>query len=207
MNWLDFIVLTLAGSGILEAWFKGSLFGRARELMKLKDDAWENPPTPTEVTPSAESQAAREEWRRRESAWRSAPAQQRKLTSEPFPEAPPEIVPEPMEEGEEPFTGYLAVLDRWVPNWVGAMLSCEFCFSYHACFWFGLAFWVPSLFLAEPWSMLIKFPLYALAATRLGNILTGMLPPRLRYKELDDEPAWPDGRSDHSSGSAPEDIQ
>lgn len=175
MNWLDFIVLTLAGSGVLEAWFKGSIFGPSRELMKLKDDAWEAG-TPIPATPS---QAVDGD------------------------QAPESVVEEAT---GEPLRGYLRMLDRGTPDVVGAMLSCDFCFSYHACFWFGLVFWVPSLFLAEPWSAIIKFPLYSLAATRAGNILTGMLPPRLRYKEVDDEPAGRDTAGDDTPGSPPEDV-
>lgn len=82
---------------------------------------------------------------------------------------------------------WLQILDRWVPDAVGAALSCTFCSSYHAPFWIGLICWVPSLWLPEPWNALVKFPIYALAATRAGNIATGMLPAKLHYESNDDD--------------------
>jgi hypothetical protein len=101
------------------------------------------------------------------------------LPQSPEAEAAPDVV-------EEPLPKWWRFVDRWVPNIAGALLSCAFCLSYHAPFWIGLAFWVPSLWLPHPWNVLCKFPIYSFAVTRAGNILTGLLPARLRYEDEDE---------------------
>lgn len=154
MEWFDFLVLVLASSGMLEAWFKGSLFTELRAVMQDKDTAfW--------------SEMPRSHWsleRSMAAADEDAPGG----TSQPV---------------------WLRLVDWWVPNFVGALLSCSFCFSYHAPFWLGLLFWAPSLWLPAPWSAILKLPLYALAATRAGNIATGLLPAKLRYEAAEDDNA------------------
>ena len=152
MTWMDLVVLTLAASGALEAWFRGSLFASTRAVMQGKDDAF---------------------WDDSSLAW--------ELPSEGDPDITVSELP-----------WWLKLTDVGIPNWVGAVLSCALCSSYHATFWLGLLFWAPSLWLAEPWSVIVKFPLYALAATRAGNILTALLPAKLQYEDP------PDAR--HASG-------
>jgi hypothetical protein len=157
MEWLDFLVLTLASSGMLELWFKGSIFAGVRSLAETKDEDFWNPPEPPGPTsPEAAFVAEHDD------------------TLE-----------------ETPLSWPLRLYDR-LPNWVGALMICRLCFSYHAPFWLGLTLWAPSLWLPEPWGSLLKFPLYALAASRAGNILTGVLPAALQYKEdPDDKPVSP----------------
>lgn len=77
--------------------------------------------------------------------------------------------------------------DRLVPTLLAELLSCSYCFSRHTPLYLALCFYVPSLFLPSPWSDLFKLPVYALAASRLGWVLNGILPARLqydRYKQL-----------------------
>jgi hypothetical protein len=147
MEWFDFFALTLAGGGILEAWFKGDLFATARAVMQAKDTQFWDP------APPMRSSATAAEEEQRQPLW-------------------------------------LRLFDL-VPNFCGAVLSCVFCLSYHAPFWLGLALWVPSLWLPEPWNLAIRFPIYSLAATRAGNILTGLLPPGLQYEDHDERTEQP----------------
>lgn len=77
--------------------------------------------------------------------------------------------------------------DRFLPTLLAELLSCSYCFSRHTPFYLAVCFYVPSLFLPSPWSDLVKLPVYALAAARLGWVLNGILPARLqydRYKQL-----------------------
>jgi hypothetical protein len=49
---------------------------------------------------------------------------------------------------------------------LGQLLTCRFCLSYHAAGLLALLFFVPGLFLWEPWTTLLKMPVYVLAAAR-----------------------------------------
>lgn len=60
------------------------------------------------------------------------------------------------------------------------LLMCPFCKSYHVPFWLMVAL------LASDWfgatiTACVRLVVYALAATRLSNVLDGLLPPRMRY--------------------------
>ena len=101
------------------------------------------------------------------------------IDDEPTPEADPEIT--------EETSAWTRCGDRFLPTLVAELLSCSYCFSRHTPFYLAVCFYVPSLFLASPWSNLVKLPVYVLAAARLGWILNGLLPARLqydRYKQL-----------------------
>jgi hypothetical protein len=163
MEWLDFLVLTLASSGLLELWFKGSIFASVRSLAEIKDEDFWHPPEPVSTSPEAAFVAEHDD------------------TVE-----------------ETPLPWPLRLYDL-LPNWVGALMICRLCLSYQTPFWLGLLLWVPSLWLPDTWGSLLKFPLYALAASRAGNILTGVLPAALQYKEdPDDKPSSADSASSDS---------
>jgi hypothetical protein len=83
-----------------------------------------------------------------------------------------------------PWTKRLA--DKILPRWAVALLLCRYCLSYHVPFWLALVFYVPALFVVAPWSLLLKLPVYGLAATRAANILNGLLPGHLQYKRVED---------------------
>lgn len=83
----------------------------------------------------------------------------------------------------EPLPPLLATIEAWTPPVVAALLSCSFCLSYWVAPLLGLLFWAPSLWLPEPLSSMWKFPIYALAATHAGNLLTGWLSPSGPHKE------------------------
>lgn len=60
------------------------------------------------------------------------------------------------------------------------LLLCPFCQSYHVPLYLGL------LLLASLWAggimpYLARLVIYSLAATRIGNLIDGLLPARLRY--------------------------
>lgn len=60
------------------------------------------------------------------------------------------------------------------------LLMCPFCKSYHVPFWLFV------LLLAGDWigatiGAVVRLVVYALAATRVSNLLDGFLPPRMRY--------------------------
>lgn len=74
------------------------------------------------------------------------------------------------------YTWWMKWADRLVPDLVIEMLNCSFCFSHHAVFWPALLFYAPSLFVAAPWSHLLRLPVYVMAAVRLGNLLDAWAP-------------------------------
>jgi len=140
MHWLDFVVLVLASSAIVDVWRNGSLFTDWRALFQaLSDTSPGGTSSDTEV-----------------------------LSDMPQPDP-------------------LPIPQRWVvryaPAWLGELLSCAFCFSYHAP-WIAYVIWLlpkyefGSGFLMTCWTI----PLYALAATRLGNIINSFLPDESKYQ-------------------------
>ena len=56
---------------------------------------------------------------------------------------------------------------------IAELLNCRVCLSYHVAFWLAVLFYVPRLFLASPWDVVVYLPVYSLAATRL-SILIGL---------------------------------
>ena len=61
------------------------------------------------------------------------------------------------------------------------LLHCPFCKSYHVPIYLFLA-----MLLADSWfgatiSTLVRVVVYGLAATRIGNLIDGLLPNRMRY--------------------------
>ena len=70
------------------------------------------------------------------------------------------------------------------PAIVAQLASCRLCLSYHVAFWLIVLLYLPSLWLMPPWSMIVKVPIYSLAATRL-SILIGLYTDRWG---LEDDP-------------------
>lgn len=91
---------------------------------------------------------------------------------------------------------------------LGELMSCRFCFSHHTPWILAALFFVPGLFVPEPWGFVLKLPVYSLAATRIGNIINACLPDDARYErgeevftyEEDDGPTTP-AESDAGSGA------
>jgi len=54
---------------------------------------------------------------------------------------------------------------------VGQLLTCFFCLSHHVPWILILLFYLPSLCVAAPWSVMFKLPIYSLAATRITLIV------------------------------------
>ena len=85
------------------------------------------------------------------------------------------------EPAEEP-NWLLRGLFWLTPCWLAELASCTFCSSYHVPWLLLVGCYVPSRLLGEPWNWLALLPLYSLAATRVGNLLNGLLPKPLHYE-------------------------
>jgi hypothetical protein len=60
---------------------------------------------------------------------------------------------------------------RWVPwikNKIAYGLQCRICLSFHFAFWLAVFFIAPSFFCSPELALLVKLPLYSLAATRIA---------------------------------------
>ena len=60
------------------------------------------------------------------------------------------------------------------------LLLCPFCKSYHVPFWLFVALLAGDA-IGVTIGAGVRLVVYALAATRLSNLLDGLLPPRMRY--------------------------
>jgi hypothetical protein len=69
---------------------------------------------------------------------------------------------------------------------IAQLLSCRFCMSHWVPVMLIVAFFIPSLWMPSPWSTVIKFPVYFLAATRFSLIL-GYAANKLRHRDSDPE--------------------
>lgn len=58
---------------------------------------------------------------------------------------------------------------------LGELLSCRFCMSHWVPIILIVLFYLPSLFIIEPWSTVVKLPVYSLAATRAALCLSIMM--------------------------------
>lgn len=84
------------------------------------------------------------------------------------------------------------------------LMTCPYCFSHHTPWILALLFFVPGLFLAEPWSILCKLPVYCLAATRAGNIMNALVPRSAQYGRYEEEPAIePDAGAEEGDPAEP----
>lgn len=69
------------------------------------------------------------------------------------------------------------------------LLLCPFCKSYHVPFWL-MVFLLAGDWIGATIGGIVRLVVYALAATRVSNLLDGFLPPRMRY-----DPPLPGGAS------------
>lgn len=60
------------------------------------------------------------------------------------------------------------------------LLMCPFCKSYHVPFWL-MVFLLAGDWIGATIGGVVRLVVYALAATRVSNLLDGFLPPRMRY--------------------------
>ena len=126
-------------------------------------------------------------------------------TEEQTPPPPGDELPVP----DDPLPGWMRIASKIVPIWAADLLTCPFCLSYHVPIWLAGIFILPSFFLPAPWSILLKLPIYCLAATRASNILNGVLPASLQYtSELAGQYDYRTTDSgDNTPGIVEEDIQ
>ena len=141
MTWLDFLVLTLAASGVVDVWFNGSIFADWRAFFQDKADE------PDEPTPPDDSAEQLDE-----------------------------------EDEGEPLPVMMRVADRVLPRLFAELVSCSFCFSHHTPWVLAMVCFFPGLFIETTWiAWLLKMPVYSLAATRLGNLITAFAPSEAKY--------------------------
>lgn len=77
----------------------------------------------------------------------------------------------------------MRIADQVLPRIVAELVTCHFCLSYHVSFWLAVICLGPPVGWPDtPGILLCKLPLYALAATRAGNLLNGLLPVLLKYE-------------------------
>jgi hypothetical protein len=60
------------------------------------------------------------------------------------------------------------------------LLNCPFCKSYHVPFYFFIAL-LAGVWLGDTMAAAARLIIYSLAATRVSNIVDGLLPARMRY--------------------------
>ena len=60
------------------------------------------------------------------------------------------------------------------------LLNCPFCKSYHVPFYFFLAL-LAGVWLGDTMTAAVRLIIYALAATRVSNLVDGLLPARMQY--------------------------
>lgn|GEM_PF-2127148 len=102
---------------------------------------------------------------------------------EPDPDPAPPAVSDTDEEDEgDPLPFMMRVADRVLPRFIAELLVCPFCFSHHTPWVLALVCFLPSFFVSWAWLVfLLKLPVYSLAATRLGNLITAFAPEEARY--------------------------
>lgn len=138
MDWLDFLVLTLAASAVVDVWFNGSILAEALAYVQARTDL---------PLDSEDSEGLAE---------------------------PPADQPGRLQR----------LADQCLPTVICQLLVCPFCLSHHTPWLLATACFVPGLFWDSPWALLCKLPVYCLAATRLGNLINGLLPSHLRYERF-----------------------
>lgn len=98
--------------------------------------------------------------------------------------------PTPVDEAElsddeddgEPLPFVMRIVDRVVPRFIAELVSCSFCFSHHTPWVLAIVCFFPTLFIDIEWiTWLLKLPVYSLAATRLGNLITAWAPQEAKY--------------------------
>jgi hypothetical protein len=77
----------------------------------------------------------------------------------------------------------MRLAERFVPRFVGEILTCAFCLSHHTPWIVGVVFFLPALLVPWPWLVfLLKLPAYSLAATRIGNLINAWAPAGAKYE-------------------------
>ena len=56
----------------------------------------------------------------------------------------------------------------WLKNKIAYGLQCRKCLSFHVAFWLAVIFIVPGFFCSDQVALLLKLPIYTLAATRIA---------------------------------------
>lgn len=212
MTILDFVILALAASAIVDVWFNGSLFTdfrayfQARDDIATLDDGADVDPIGWVLVRNRHGVAEFAKFHDLGTSWSAnvdeACVFATKSSAEQlaYGEHVDTIMPllpgrtvdmtSPLvlqpEEAKRPL--WMRLFD-WVPDWAVELVTCRFCLSHHTPWLLVLLCYVPAWYVAETYSWLWKIPVYSLAATRLGNILNAYAK-TARY-DRDEEPATP----------------
>jgi hypothetical protein len=73
-------------------------------------------------------------------------------------------------------------VSNYLPYWFCDLVTCPFCFSHHTPWILAFGCFVPASLVVAPWDLILKIPVYSLAATRLGNIINACVPEAARYR-------------------------
>lgn len=173
MSCLDFIVLTLAASAIVDVWFNGSIFADWRAFFQSKaDDPIDEPITDTTASQDDEEDEGDPlPWLMQlADKWVPRPIAELVSCSFCFSHHTPWVV------------GLLFVFAEVVEAIYAPPIVPEM----GGGFWINLCEWTirpvaqPYPFV-QPLVLLIKLPAYSLAATRLGSMLNSYLPREAKY--------------------------
>jgi|JI9StandDraft_2_1071091.scaffolds.fasta_scaffold56376_4 hypothetical protein len=153
MTWFDFVVLTFAASAIVDVWRNGSLFADWRGFFESDDDRCPDPV----LTPGEPGIVTNKD----------------------------AIANMDLHAGVEVsrLPRLMQLADRWVPRFVGEILTCSFCFSHHTPWIVGVVCFFPAMFAPAWLAFLLKLPAYSLAATRIGNLINAWAPPSSKYDQ------------------------
>ena len=196
MTVLDFIVLALAASAVVDVWFNGSLFADWRAYFQSRDDnaTLENDadedvdPIGWVLVRNTLGFAEFAKFHDLGTSWSTNVdeacifATKESAEQLAYSESVDTIMPllpgrtvdltSPLVLGppESPRAIWMRLFDR-LPDWLVALITCKFCFSHHTPWVLALLCYLPAWCVAESYAWLWKLPVYSLAATRLGNIL------------------------------------
>ena len=222
MTLLDFVVLTLAASAMVDVWFNGSVFADWRAYFQARDDiaTLDNDadvePIGWVLVRDRQGVAEFAKFHDLGTSWSSdvdeACVFATKSSAEQlaYGEHVDSVMPllpgrtvdmtSPLvwehDDGDRPL--WMRLFD-WIPNWAVELVTCQFCFSHHMPWILLLACFVPAWYVAATYAWLWKIPVYSLAATRLGNILNAYAKTS-RY-ERDDEPDDPVFKETHADAT------
>lgn len=209
MTSLDFIVLVLAASAIVDVWFNGSLFTEWRAYFQARDDIATLPaddavdPIGWVLVRNRNGVAEFAQFHDLGTTWLNSPDEAcvfaTKSSAEQLAYGEHVDTIMPLLPGRTVYLSspwlpppsdttrswWMRLFD-WVPDWAVELLTCRFCCSHHAPWVLLVLCYLPAWHGDATYAWLWKIPVYSLAATRLGNILNAYA--RTSRYERDEEP-------------------
>lgn len=88
-------------------------------------------------------------------------------------------------QGNTQLPWLMRLADRFLPRWVGELLSCSFCLSHHTPWLVSVVLIFPATLVHTEWlAFLLRLPAYSLAATRIANLINELAPEKARYERF-----------------------